>query len=359
MQEPIAADNISGMTTPIVKLTRTGADLGHHFKSGLIVNPGPLGPIVSQPYGLGVPEHGLFDGLVTIGCYASNCPLGAYGNDQAYFDINQHGGLTTFANSPSIAAGGGFKVPFNPPYVGVTSSQTGGTFASGLVCWMVVGVDSGGNEGLAGADTCANLSGPIASADIHFGNAVPGAASYKIFRRIGGPIEDQITGSTQTVYFTSATLPFTDTGAAGTAGLPLQLEPNPWYVAATDQLNPNGPGWVGKGGPFGIGMIPVGGVAGDLQAAGKISAANWPLAASATLTYTAIAAQTCQEQSVTVTGAASTGVASASPTADLGSVNLSWSAWVSAANTVSVRVCNPSAGSITPSAVTWQARVIQ
>jgi hypothetical protein len=75
--------------------------------------------------------------------------------------------------------------------------------------------------------------------------------------------------------------------------------------------------------------------------------------------FTSIAAQTCQEQTLTLTGASTTGVASASPSTGLGNANLNWSAWVSGANTVTVRVCNPSTGSIIPSSVTWAATVIQ
>jgi hypothetical protein len=89
------------------------------------------------------------------------------------------------------------------------------------------------------------------------------------------------------------------------------------------------------------------------------AATNKILMASRTLTYTAIAAQTCQEKTLTLTGSATTGIAMASPAASLGSTNLSWSAWVSATNIVSVRVCNPSTASITPSGVTWNVRVAQ
>lgn len=74
--------------------------------------------------------------------------------------------------------------------------------------------------------------------------------------------------------------------------------------------------------------------------------------------FTSIAAQTCQEQVITVTGALTTGVPSAVPTSDLGNVNLSWSARPSAGSVV-VRICNPTIGAITPSSVTWNVTVPQ
>ena len=225
---------------------------------------------------------------------------------------------------------------------------------------MIVIRDSLGKDGFPSGDICTTLTGSTSSVSLALAYTTPGVTSYLIYRRTGGPIEDDLSNSTVAVAVVApGAFPYTDTGATLGNFLPTQMEYDPSKVAATDQITAYG-GWLGVGGCIAIGVQGcTGGVAGDLQAAGKISAANWPLAASATLTYTAIAAQTCQEQSVTVTGAASTGVASASPTASLGSVNLSWSAWVSAANTVSVRVCNPSSGSITPSAVAWQARVVQ
>lgn len=82
------------------------------------------------------------------------------------------------------------------------------------------------------------------------------------------------------------------------------------------------------------------------------------LSGSATLTYTSITARSCQEQALAVTGAKMSEVASASPVGSLGSENLSWSARVSSADRVSVRVCNPTSESFTPRAAAWQARVI-
>jgi hypothetical protein len=75
--------------------------------------------------------------------------------------------------------------------------------------------------------------------------------------------------------------------------------------------------------------------------------------------FTSIAAQTCQQQKLTVKGAEAAGVAVVSPAGDLGRTNLSWSAFVSEPNMVAVRVCNPSADAVTPAAVKWNAVVIQ
>lgn len=91
------------------------------------------------------------------------------------------------------------------------------------------------------------------------------------------------------------------------------------------------------------------------------SSSNTPvlLAASATLTFTAIATVTGQEQTIAVPGAVVGNAVAASPATNLGNTALAWSAWVSAAGVVSVRVVNPTAGSVTPSAVAWTAVVFQ
>jgi hypothetical protein len=61
---------------------------------------------------------------------------------------------------------------------------------------------------------------------------------------------------------------------------------------------------------------------------------------------------------VTVTGATTSMVADASPTTYPGNGFL-WSAQVTAANTVTVRVCNYTQGSLTPTAGTYNVRVLQ
>lgn len=96
---------------------------------------------------------------------------------------------------------------------------------------------------------------------------------------------------------------------------------------------------------------------------GSGSGINKALYASASLTFGAIAATGgCNNQTITVTGASTSapvGVAFASPGYAI-EAGLNWQAFVSATNTVTVRVCNGTAGIITPAASsTWATWVWQ
>ena len=89
------------------------------------------------------------------------------------------------------------------------------------------------------------------------------------------------------------------------------------------------------------------------------SPTNKILMAQGIITFTSISAQTCQDQNLSLPGSATTGVAMVSPSASLGSINLSWSAWVSTSGNVKIRVCNIAGSSFTPAAVSWNVRVAQ
>ena len=81
---------------------------------------------------------------------------------------------------------------------------------------------------------------------------------------------------------------------------------------------------------------------------------------SAILTYTAISPLASQDQTITIIGASTKNFGVfCSPRATLGSANLSWSAWVSGANRISVRVTNLADRSVTPSPVSWGCTVNQ
>ncbi|MFZ0640653.1 MAG: glycosyl hydrolase family 28-related protein [Candidatus Acidiferrales bacterium] len=77
---------------------------------------------------------------------------------------------------------------------------------------------------------------------------------------------------------------------------------------------------------------------------------------SATVSATAPSSVGCNDTTVTVTGATTSMAVSVSPQSSPGS-NVTWSAFVSAANTVDVRLCTLVA--FTPSAVTYNVRVIR
>lgn len=87
-------------------------------------------------------------------------------------------------------------------------------------------------------------------------------------------------------------------------------------------------------------------------------AAPVPLAAtSATFAPGSTSAQTCQQQTTTVTGATTSMVAVASPNTGL-ATGWVWSASVSSSNTVTLNICNVTSGSLTPASQTYSLRVI-
>lgn len=73
--------------------------------------------------------------------------------------------------------------------------------------------------------------------------------------------------------------------------------------------------------------------------------------------FTSITAGTCQTQTLTLNGVATTGVASVSPASTLGTGFSIGSVWVSGTNTVSVSVCSGTTG--TPNVVTYNVSEIQ
>lgn len=106
---------------------------------------------------------------------------------------------------------------------------------------------------------------------------------------------------------------------------------------------------------------PVLSITRDGIALGGGSTIHGILTGSATLTFTSIAAQTCQEQTLTIQGAMPGAALSASPSESLANPNLSWQAWVSGpGGLVSVRVCNVNgADMVTPAAVPWNVSAVE
>jgi len=86
------------------------------------------------------------------------------------------------------------------------------------------------------------------------------------------------------------------------------------------------------------------------------------LSTSAAIDIASIATVVCANTAFTVTGAAAGDIAVATPTpvtSGIETLNLTWNAYVSAANTVQVRVCNPTAGALDPASQTWRVDVWQ
>lgn len=87
------------------------------------------------------------------------------------------------------------------------------------------------------------------------------------------------------------------------------------------------------------------------------SAVKKRIASQSKLVFGTIAANSCVEAIVNLLGASTTLVAHANPTLPLGSTNLTWTAYVSAANQVKVRVCNPTAAPIAVNTTKWNILV--
>lgn len=79
---------------------------------------------------------------------------------------------------------------------------------------------------------------------------------------------------------------------------------------------------------------------------------------SPTLTYTSINSNVSQDQTATVSGASLGDIVLVAPTTAL-VAGLTLTAFVSAANTVTVRIHNATAGSVTPGALTFNILVLK
>lgn len=102
------------------------------------------------------------------------------------------------------------------------------------------------------------------------------------------------------------------------------------------------------------------GVAGGLatlNSSGRVPAAQKMLTTTAVLDFASIAAGAVGTLTATVTGAATGDFAIAAPPGNL-TAGLVHSAFVSAANTVTIRIVNGTAGALDPASATWGVAVI-
>jgi len=94
----------------------------------------------------------------------------------------------------------------------------------------------------------------------------------------------------------------------------------------------------------------------DLTDGGTTTLHKHTITSSASLTFGAIASNGIASQTVTVTGATAGQSVMLGPPAAI-EASLTWSGFVSATDTVTIRLHNTSGGSITPAVATWYATV--
>jgi parallel beta-helix repeat protein len=112
-------------------------------------------------------------------------------------------GVNTSTNTVNL---GGFATPGTPS---TSTSTSGGTLAAGTYYYKVTALDSYGNETLPSAEASRTTTGSTSTVTVSW-TAVPGAVTYRVYRGT--------TSGGQSVYYTSATNSYIDTGSASTAG---------------------------------------------------------------------------------------------------------------------------------------------
>ena len=128
-------------------------------------------------------------------------------------------------------------------------------------------------------------------------------------------------------------------------------------------VNSAGGGGGGSGGSGGSSSVLTGiGLAGSGTSGSPLTvdttAVPTRLSATATLTFAAIAQSACIERTITLTGAA-TGdevMLGPPPAVDQGFL---WGGYVSSTNTVTVRMCKITSGTVTPAALAWRATIVR
>lgn len=187
------------------------------------------------------------------------------------------------------------------------------------------------------------------------GSGTVGPAAAGSVKAVGVAAHDAGNGSRVTVHPLGGVVHELTAGASITAGQPLKVG------ATAGAVIPLAGGAPGAQVGFALTSAAQDGkvqVLGTPTAPGGATVVPSTLFASSSLNFPSVAAAGQQELTITVTGAAvGDAVVLAPPAAP--EAGLVWTGRVSAANTVTVRASNITAGAVDPAAATWGAHVIK
>lgn len=225
---------------------------------------------------------------MTFGCYPD--PVTGYAKSHVYGGP----GWLQLGGSPILAVPD--YVSLAPPTVNAativpstlagTPSTTGGSFAAGTYYWTQTATTAAG-ESLRGNEITATLTGSTSS-NVLTWTAVSGATGYKIYRGTSAGAE----GVLVTTIGSGATVTYTDTGSAGSAGSPPVVNsavlPAPTGLGVT----PSGTGGLLPAATDFWKVTAVTATGGETTGSNEVTATLTGSTSSAALTWTAVTGAT-------------------------------------------------------------------
>lgn len=252
-----------------------------------------------------------------------------------------------------------------PANVVATPSASGGSLGDGAYYIVVTALDADGKETYISEEKSATVSGSGGAGKIDITwNAVPGTVSYRIYGPSG------TAGGGQAAYYstqnkprfgTSSTNSFTYSAALSNVGNPPTFLTDAGNAATIKMLSSGAAWFAGQiESKVATGTAPF--IAASTTEVANLNTQRWhgkeALDFSASLDFGSIAAQSCSELTITVTGASANNAVAASWPVSL-ETGLAGLMRVSASGSVAVRLCNITAAAIDPAAQTFAGRVIQ
>ena len=323
----------------------------------------------------------------SAGSLASILPGTQYWNDGGgggvFTDVN---GDTWYRGKLSFGYKNAEGLMMRPGTITLTPSASGGSLATGDYYYRVTYLDGIGGETAGTLEQSVDVTGPNGSVALSGGGSNNRFyAGYRVYRATapGGPYVFFETLFTNPAF--NASINFTDTGAAGTSGSPPVIP-----TALSVRLHTTANAGAGDHSFFmtrlGVGRanpafpLDVNGEIQGTRLRSTIATGTSPLAVtsttevanlnaqlwggkkgidySASLDFAEIAAHSCAELTISATGAAGNNAIAASWPAALES-GLVGMMRVSAADVVTVRLCNVTASAVDPASRTYAGRVIQ